>query len=62
MTISKWIIVLMCTGSAVVGSVVTTVVHNNSASELLSSKQIQQGKTDAAFEARPSTRGGVKGY
>lgn len=62
MTISKWIIILVCIGSAVVGTVVKTVIHNNSASEALPSKQIQQEKADAAFEARPNTRGGVKEY
>ncbi|MCO2436802.1 hypothetical protein FA346_17015 [Pseudomonas aeruginosa] len=62
MTISKWLIALMCAGSALAGSVVTVVVQSNSECAAVAEQQRQQRDADASFEARPNTRGGVKGY
>ncbi|MFU4468316.1 hypothetical protein ACM72L_14795 [Pseudomonas aeruginosa] len=61
MTISKWLIALMCVGSALAGSVVTVVVQSNSECTVVAEQQ-RQRDADASFEARPNTRGGVKGY
>jgi len=62
MTISRWLIALMCAGSALVGSMVTVVVRSNSECTAVVEQQRQQRDADALFEARPNTRGGVKGY
>ncbi|OWQ36478.1 hypothetical protein CC207_09305 [Pseudomonas sp. DrBHI1] len=62
MTISRWLIVLMCAGSAMVGSIFTVVVHSDSACTAMTEQQRQQHDADASFEVRPNTRGGVKGY
>lgn len=62
MTISKWLIALMCVGSALAGSVVTVVVQSNGECTVVAEQQRQQRDADASFEARPNTRGGVKGY
>ena len=62
MTISKWLIALMCAGSALAGSMVTVVVQSNSECTAVAEQQRQQRASDASFEARPNTRGGVKGY
>ncbi|KSC68583.1 hypothetical protein AO895_14410 [Pseudomonas aeruginosa] len=62
MTISKWLIALMCVGSALAGSVVTVMVQSNSGCTVVAEQQRQQRDADASFEARPNTRGGVKGY
>ncbi|EMU97290.1 hypothetical protein ECMP0210172_2839 [Escherichia coli MP021017.2] len=61
MTISKWLIALICTASALAGSVVTVAVQGNSECTAVSEQQRHQRDADAAFEARPNTRGGVKG-
>lgn len=61
MTISKWLIVLMCAGSALTGYMVT-VVQSNIECTAMAEQQRQQRDADASFEARPNTRGGVKGY
>ncbi len=60
MTISKWLIALICSGSALIGSMVTVAVQRNS--ECTSVPEQQQRDADASLEARPNTRGGVKGY
>lgn len=60
MTISKWLIALICSGSVLVGSMVTVAVQRNS--ECTSVAEQQQRDADAPFEARPNTRSGVKGY
>ena len=60
MAISKWLIALICSGSALIGSMVTVAVQRNS--ECTSVAEQQQRDADASFEARPNTRGGVKGY
>ncbi len=62
MTISKWLIALMCAGAALGGSMVTVVVKSNSECTAVAEQQRQQRNADASFEARPNTRGGVKGY
>ncbi|MGC5686119.1 hypothetical protein [Pseudomonas haemolytica] len=62
MTISKWLIVLMCAGSALTGYMVTVVVQSNIECTAMAEQQRQQRDADASFEARPNTRGGVKGY
>ncbi|AKF52699.1 hypothetical protein V2K79_01695 [Pseudomonas alliivorans] len=62
MTISKWLTALMCAGSALAGSMVTVVVQSNSECTAEAEQQRQQRGADASFEARPNTRGGVKGY
>lgn len=62
MTISKWLIALMCAGSALTGHMVTLVVQSNIECTAMAEPQRQQRDTDASFEARPNTRGGVKGY
>lgn len=62
MTISKWLIALMCAGSAVVGSATTLVIQGDSECLAISEQRQQQHGADAAFEARPNTRGGIKGY
>ncbi|MBA1269401.1 hypothetical protein G7029_18185 [Pseudomonas carnis] len=62
MTISKWIIALMCAGSALAGYMVTVVVQSNSECTAMAEQQRHQRDADASFEARPNTRGGVKGY
>lgn len=62
MTISKWLIALICSGSALIGSMVTAAVQSNSECTSVTEQQWQQRDADASFEARPNTRGGVKGY
>lgn len=63
MTISKWLIaLLMCAGSALAGSMVTVVAQSNSECTAVAEQQRQQRDADASFEARPNTRGAVKGY
>lgn len=60
MTISKWLIALICSGSALIGSMATVAVQRNS--ECTSVAEQQQRDPDGSFEARPNTRGGVKEY
>ncbi|MFP7007415.1 hypothetical protein [Klebsiella variicola] len=62
MTISKWIIALMCAGSALAGYMVTVMVKSNDECTAVAEQQMQKRDADASFEARPNTRGGVKGY
>ena len=62
MTISRLLIALMCAGSALTGSMLTVVVQGNSECSAVAEQQRQQRDADASFEARPNTRGGVKGY
>lgn len=62
MTIPKWLIALICSGSALIGSMVTVAVQSNSVCTPVTEHQRQQRDADASFEARPNTRGGVKGY
>lgn len=62
MTISKWLIALMCAGSALIGYMVTVVVQSNIECTAMAEQQRHQRDADASFEARPNTRGGVKGY
>lgn len=62
MTISKWLIALICSGSALIGSMVTVAVQSNSECTSVTEQQRQQRGADASFEARPNTRGRVKGY
>ncbi|WP_313739146.1 hypothetical protein [Pseudomonas sp.] len=62
MTISKWIIALMCAGSALAGYMVTVMVKSNGECTAAAEQQMQKRDADASFEARPNTRGGVKGY
>ncbi|WP_439853685.1 hypothetical protein [Pseudomonas yamanorum] len=62
MTLSKWLIALMCAGSALAGSMVTVVVQSNSECTPVAEQQRQHRDADVSFEARPNTRGGVKGY
>lgn len=62
MTISKWLIALICFGSALIGSMVTVAVQSDCECTSVTEHQRQQHDAAASFEARPSTRGGVKGY
>ncbi|WGL57359.1 hypothetical protein [Kluyvera intermedia] len=62
MTISKWLIALMCVGSALAASMVTVAVQNDRECTSVAEQLRQQRDADASFEARPNTRGGVKGY
>ena len=62
MTISRWLIALMCAGAAMAGSIVTVVAQSNSECDAVAEQLRQQHDTDASFEARPNTRGGVRGY
>ena len=62
MTISKWLIALMCAGSALIGYMVTVVVQSNIECTAMAEQQRQQRDADASFDTRPNTRGGVKGY
>lgn len=62
MTISRWLIALMCAGAAMAGSIVTVVAQLNSECDAVAEQQRQQHGADASFEARPNTRGGVRGY
>lgn len=62
MTISKWLIALICSGSALTGFMVTMAVQSNSECSSVAEHQQQQRDADTSFEARPNTRGGVKGY
>lgn len=62
MTISKLLIALMCAGSALTGYMVTVVVQSNIECTAMAEQQRQQRDADASFDARPNTRGGVKGY
>lgn len=62
MTISRWLVVLMCAGSALAGSIVTVAVQSNSECNAVAEQQREQHDADTSFEARPNTRGGVKGY
>ena len=62
MTISKWLIALMCAWSALTGYMVTMVVQSNIECTAMAEQQRQQRDADASFEARPNTRGGVKEY
>lgn len=62
MVISKWVMTLICAGAAMVGSVTTVVIQSNSDCAVASEQQRKQHDADAAFEARPNSRGGVKGY
>lgn len=62
MTISKCLIALICSGSALIGSMVTVAVQSNSECTSVTEHQLQQRDADASFEVRPNTRGGVKGY
>ncbi|WP_228723069.1 hypothetical protein [Limnobaculum xujianqingii] len=52
----------MCAGSALAGYMVTVVVQSNSECTAMAEQQRHQRDADASFEARPNTRGGVKGY
>jgi len=62
MVISKWLMTLICAGAAMVGSVITVVIQNDSDCAVASEQQRKQPDADSAFEARPNSRGGVKGY
>lgn len=62
MVISKWLMTLICAGAAILGSVVTVVIQSDTDCAVASEQQRKQHDTDAAFEARPNSRGGVKGY
>ncbi|EPB0889842.1 TPA: hypothetical protein ACT24T_002556 [Yersinia enterocolitica] len=52
----------MCAGSALTGYMVAVVVQSNIECTAMAEQQRQQRDADASFEARPNTRGGVKGY
>lgn len=62
MVISKWFMILICTGAAMVGSVTTVVIHGDTDCAVTFEQQRKQHDADAAFEARPNSHGGVKGY
>ncbi len=62
MAISKWLIVLICSGSALIGSMITVAIQSDCECTSVIEHQRQQHDADASFEARPNTRGGVKGY
>lgn len=62
MVISKWLMTLICAGAAILGSVVTVVIQSDTDCAAASEQQKKQHDADAAFEARPNSRGGVKGY
>lgn len=62
MVISKWVMTLICVGAAMMGSVVTVVIQRDSDCAVATEQHRQQHDANAAFEARPNSRGGVKGY
>lgn len=62
MTISKWLIALICSGSVLTAFMVTLAVQSNSECTSVTEHQRRQSDADTSFEARPNTRGGVKGY
>jgi len=62
MTVSKWLIALICSGSALIGSMVTVAVQSDSECISVTEHQRQERDADFSFEERPNTRGGVKGY
>ncbi|GFM56124.1 hypothetical protein PSCICF_23020 [Pseudomonas cichorii] len=62
MVISKWFMTLICVGAAMVGSVTTVVIQNDTDCAVTFEHQRKQHDADAAFEARPNSHGGVKGY
>ncbi|AOE64072.1 hypothetical protein AXG94_20695 [Pseudomonas corrugata] len=62
MVISKWLMTLICAGAAILGSVVTVVIQSDSDCAVASEQQRKLHDADADFEARPNSRGGVKGY
>ena len=62
MVISKWVMTLICAGAAMMGSIVTVVIQSDSDCAVASEQHSQQHDADAAFETRPNSRGGVKGY
>lgn len=62
MVISKWFMTLICAGAAIVGSVITVVIQSDTDCAVTFEQQRKQHDADAAFEARPNSRGGVKRY
>ena len=62
MTISKWLIALICTAASEAAPVATLAIHRYSESPADSDLHRHPLDAEAAFEARPNTRGGVKGY
>ncbi|KLW87970.1 hypothetical protein SP99_03306 [Enterobacter sp. BIDMC92] len=52
----------MCAGSALAGYMVTVMFKSNGECTAVAEQQMQKRDADASFEARPNTRGGVKGY
>lgn len=62
MTISKWLIALICSSCALIGSMVTVVVQSNAECASVAEQHWDQRDVDTSFEARPNTRGGVKEY
>lgn len=62
MVISKWVMILICAVAAIVSSVATVVIQGDSDCAVASDQQRKQHDADGAFEARPNSRGGVKGY
>lgn len=62
MVISKWFMTLICAGAAMVGSAATVVIQSDTDCAVASEQQRKLHDADAAFEARPNSRGGVKEY
>lgn len=62
MTISKWLIALICFGCALIGSIVTVVAQSNAECASVAEQQRDQRDVDTSFEARPNSRGGIKEY
>ena len=62
MAISKWLIALICCGSGLISSMITVAIQSDCECTSVIEHQRQQHDADASFEARPNTRGGVKGY
>lgn len=62
MVISKWVMTLICAGAAMMSSIVTVVIQSDSDCAVASGQQRKLHDADADFEARPNSRGGVKGY
>ena len=58
MGISKWLLVLMCAGSAVATAATTFMIVSNS--ECTASSD--QKNADSSFKNQPTLRGGSKGY
>ncbi|MFS7159414.1 hypothetical protein AB6825_09930 [Serratia proteamaculans] len=63
MTISKWLLVVLCTASGLGGAALTgVIVSTGNDCAVVAEKIKQSDMADKLFKERPNIRGGAKGY